>query len=417
MAQSFGSSYWRTYATDGGLVDERNISEMDFSIYEPPKVAGGFITFPDGSKFRRTTNYERASLVRHRGNAENSVFRDGGGQTRRCITGPGGCTAGNFTSGNWIFRTLSGFGVPNVLRGPTFQTMEINEATTKALNELADQKANLGENIATLGTTIRMFASPVDSLVKGLKKMRADKDMRPHLTKSFHDLVYKEGLDKRIAGKYLEYIYGFVPLMNDIYSLSELARAQGKRPLLMNARGVARREYSAEPDTYYNASYKRKEDMTSVNATSRTSVSLWAQINPNYHGTRVLNQLGLLNPASLAWELVPYSFVVDWVLPIGPVLQALTAPAGLLFVDGSRSRRLSGQWETTDIRWQVTDTFVSGSPATNKWEHESYLRETITSWPRPGLWVDTDPFRLSRGGSDRLFKALAVAITGLKHDT
>lgn len=48
--------------------------------------------------------------------------------------------------------------------------------------------------------------------------------------------------------------------------------------------------------------------------------------NPNLH---LASQLGLTNPASVAYELVPYSFVLDWVLPLGPFLSSLTDFSGL----------------------------------------------------------------------------------------
>lgn len=35
-----------------------------------------------------------------------------------------------------------------------------------------------------------------------------------------------------------------------------------------------------------------------------------------------LKDLGLMDPASVAWEVLPYSFVVDWFLPIGSYLSA-----------------------------------------------------------------------------------------------
>jgi hypothetical protein len=33
-------------------------------------------------------------------------------------------------------------------------------------------------------------------------------------------------------------------------------------------------------------------------------------------------QLGLLNPENVAWELLPWSFVIDWFIPIGQYLDA-----------------------------------------------------------------------------------------------
>jgi len=42
----------------------------------------------------------------------------------------------------------------------------------------------------------------------------------------------------------------------------------------------------------------------------------------------LLSQLGLVNPASLAWELVPFSFVVDWFANVGDFLASFTDTVG-----------------------------------------------------------------------------------------
>jgi hypothetical protein len=55
-----------------------------------------------------------------------------------------------------------------------------------------------------------------------------------------------------------------------------------------------------------------------------------------------LSSLGLTNPAMIAWELMPFSFIVDWALPIGNWINALDAALGYRFLGGSRTevRRL-----------------------------------------------------------------------------
>jgi hypothetical protein len=49
-------------------------------------------------------------------------------------------------------------------------------------------------------------------------------------------------------------------------------------------------------------------------------------------------KLGLINPLLVGWELVPYSFVIDWFLPIGNMLEALDATVGTQFVSGTQTR-------------------------------------------------------------------------------
>ena len=48
--------------------------------------------------------------------------------------------------------------------------------------------------------------------------------------------------------------------------------------------------------------------------------------NPN---VLLANRLGLLNPISVAWELVPFSFLIDWFVPVGNYLDSFTDFVGL----------------------------------------------------------------------------------------
>ena len=66
----------------------------------------------------------------------------------------------------------------------------------------------------------------------------------------------------------------------------------------------------------YNATYKVKNDLQSI-----------------------LMQLGLFDPLSTAWEVIPFSFVIDWFIPIGNWLNSLQADAGLELQSFSISRQ------------------------------------------------------------------------------
>lgn len=70
----------------------------------------------------------------------------------------------------------------------------------------------------------------------------------------------------------------------------------------------------------------------------RTQQSCEAAItNPNL---ALANQLGVLNPAQLLWEIVPFSFVVDWVVNVGDWLQGFSDFAGMTLDYAVKSQRL-----------------------------------------------------------------------------
>jgi hypothetical protein len=41
-----------------------------------------------------------------------------------------------------------------------------------------------------------------------------------------------------------------------------------------------------------------------------------------------LSEIGITNPALLVWELIPYSFVFDWIIPVGDWLKSLDSLVG-----------------------------------------------------------------------------------------
>ena len=401
--------------TDGGYVNYRETVDPVSSRPTPPLVRGAWIEFPDGSRFRRPTDYGRSELIQEDGNPGVHQGRYWYGDPYSYVTSPGGYATWEFFSGNWIYRYNSALDIPNLLAAPSFNTMEENESITKSLNKIADQKANIGENLATFGLTVKLIANPVQGIINLTKKLREEKDLWPLIHRSYRDWT-RGKVAKRLTDAYLAYVYGVAPLVADTYGLIELAKEYGKKPLLLNGTATAER-YSSPSDQYVsNYTYERTESFTNMVARSRTRTTIWAKISDQHAGLRTLNQLGLTNPASLAWELVPYSFVVDWLLPIGPVLQAMTAPAGLDFVAGSTSRRVKAYWDYDISKWPPYGvSYDNDSHATGKFRYNGYGRKVHTFWPTPGLWIAPDPLGLSRDKSDRVFKALALSISRLPY--
>lgn len=67
------------------------------------------------------------------------------------------------------------------------------------------------------------------------------------------------------------------------------------------------------------------------------------------------NQLGLVNPAAVAWELVPFSFLVDWFIGVGSWLNGLTDFVGLSLQKSFRTcyGKVEGTMYCFDTRYAV----------------------------------------------------------------
>lgn len=128
-------------------------------------------------------------------------------------------------------------------------------------------------------------------------------------------------LGKTIADTFLEFHFGWEPLIGDIGAAVDIL--QGDVPdKHVNCRGKRVERWlrsSANTGSFLHT--------TEVKATVQTSCSCRVKIsNPSLH---MADQLGFINPAGIAWELVPFSFVVDWFVPVSSFLNSMTDFLGL----------------------------------------------------------------------------------------
>lgn len=131
----------------------------------------------------------------------------------------------------------------------------------------------------------------------------------------------KEGttrtLGKGFSAKWLELNFGILPLMGDIHgAMSALTQPLPFGPAKGTATSYKRRFIK---DQYNNI---RTHD---VKVRHKVQADVYL-VNPNLF---LMNQLGILNPLAIAWELVPFSFFVDWFVDVGSFLGSFTDWAGL----------------------------------------------------------------------------------------
>jgi len=87
-----------------------------------------------------------------------------------------------------------------------------------------------------------------------------------------------------------------------------------------------------------------------------------------------LESVGFTNPLSIGWELVPFSFVVDWFVPVGAFIENVFPPSGLDFIDGYTYYKCNGSatQRTDRTGWHTQGSF----------EEEMKDRKKLSDFPR-----------------------------------
>jgi hypothetical protein len=167
-----------------------------------------------------------------------------------------------------------------------------------------------------------------------------------------------------VAKDWLAIQYGWLPLLSDVNgAVEELARTMTYRPPVgrVTATGKASTtvQRTIQPQTNW---------LPAVVGTRKVNCSARGFIE-----YRVSNQLaqiaantGVANPLSVLWEVIPYSFVVDWFLPVGNYLNNLDYDLGVEFSRGSIGVKSEGTWKIkaqpgTHSASDITETWSGGS--------------------------------------------------------
>ena len=196
-----------------------------------------------------------------------------------------------------------------------------NSNLIKLFGKASDASINLAVSLAEAGKTADLILSVATRVTKAWRAFRRGR---------FRDVALLLNLSPAtIHRTWLEYKYGWMPLLMDIHGAAKaLAQQHTGRPPSFTVSNVSELPIDWKRVTTYGAygggtatytetltgSYKVRHKMRCEVVNSRFSTA---------------QQLGLTNPLLLAWELIPFSFVFDWFVSVGDYLTAMTALDGL----------------------------------------------------------------------------------------
>lgn len=122
--------------------------------------------------------------------------------------------------------------------------------------------------------------------------------------------------ESETSRRWLELQYGWMPLIKDVHSAAAQLATRLEKPL--------QKTYSAR--TRVSLTYDFPPTLSTWGGTAvhehRRTYKVLVSENPS--SVAIAKNLGLLDPLGVAWEIMPWSFVIDWFIPIGSYLQART---------------------------------------------------------------------------------------------
>ena len=135
-------------------------------------------------------------------------------------------------------------------------------------------------------------------------------------------------LSADLGSLWLMYSYGWKPFVEDIYNASQILSAPIE-PLWIN--------YSTHEEINLHETQTVTDGSVIVysnDVRGKVFARVGGVVTVKNHNLHTAKNAGITNPASWLWELIPFSFVVDWFFSFGEWINSLDDEVGLSITDG-----------------------------------------------------------------------------------
>jgi hypothetical protein len=266
----------------------------------------------------------------------------------------------------------------------TIGSPDLDRCTNKAYAKFTDSMKDTAQNANNAleaGQALSQIGKHVASLAGAIHNIRhgdiggAAKSLGISISGSTEQKIKRRG--KQAADRWLELHFGWAPLVQDIGSSIDILQGTGKsspysfhhiKSSASNSGGTHSGHTSIVPGPYLDST----NESYSWDVGCRMG-GVVAVENPNI---AIANQMGFVNPLSVAWEAVPFSFVADWFSNAGQCISAMSDFWGFQLHQG---------WTAT--KYQCTFSYSSSRDGIGPGSH--HMRDEAYSIKR---------FKLGRAG-------------------
>lgn len=212
-----------------------------------------------------------------------------------------------------------------------------NPALIKARNKLKATDVNLGVAFAERSATARLVGDTATNLARSYRSLRRG-EIRKAMDALGISSSRREPRGANAPQKWLELQYGWKPLLSDVHGACDALSKRPKSDWLVTAKAS---KSSETPRVVKRVGI----DAGTMVASRKDSVFVRIDALPQNEALISLVSVGITNPLLIGWELVPFSFVVDWFLPVGGYLESIDALLGFSTYGFSSSLLTKISWD------------------------------------------------------------------------
>lgn len=258
-------------------------------------------------------------------------------------------------------------------------------ADMKALLKLRQQKVDIGTMVAEFSETVVWLGRKARTLIRTAIALKSGK---------YHKALHEIGISSKAwskvrfhdaSARFLEWKFAIMPLVHDIADINKLIETKLTDLDLLTV-SVSGKESVPLSSAYSSSFYRGVLTTLEYDMVQTMRTKIVATVTDLEKVVQA--SVGLNSYAVPAYELVPYSWLVDYVFNVGDLLKAATATVGLSFIDGYQSTKLLGfATRTTD---QDYSSYMNSSGVEPKRIRSStkvavrgYIRSTLGAFPLP----------------------------------
>lgn len=205
--------------------------------------------------------------------------------------------------------------------GSQLDTNAVGLAKNKAYSKFVDQMGQQAQWANNLLERSKKFEGAMDHLVTLTRFTRAIRRLDVKTASKVLGVRKRPRVNKltKASDLWLKYHFGWRPLVEDIgVTMELLTRDYSQKSIRVRTRNTENSSSVYRNGTQYKSTSRTITTGVQCGGTVRI-------VNPNIS---LLADLGFINPASVLWEAVPFSFVVDWFANVGQVFAAYSDFAG-----------------------------------------------------------------------------------------